>query len=120
MFAEGSKFQEHVSAIGPTGKIECLIPGPRRLWPAQGQPPVAQLIESPRQPAGERLREIPVDPRLIEAGDHNGATFYQHERFLRAIRGEGPVEVGLDDGLKAVAIGLAAQQSAVSGQAVPL
>jgi len=34
MFAEGSQYQEEISAVGPEGKIECFVPGPGRFWPA--------------------------------------------------------------------------------------
>ena len=121
MFAEGAKFQEHVSAMGPAGKIECLIPGPRRFWPAHLGPfPEPQVIESPRHPAGQRLRLVPVDPAVQAAGDHQGSTYYQHQRFRRVVLGEAGVEVTLTDGLRAVEIGLAAQRSAMTGQAVAL
>ena len=66
------------------------------------------------------LAELPVDAALLAAGDHNGSTFYQHERFLAVVRGQGVPEVTLADGAKAVAIGLAAQESAMTGQAVTL
>ncbi len=121
MFAEGSRYQEEISAIGPAGKIECLVPGPTRFWPADlGPPPVAQLIVSPRNPKGPRAAEIPVDPALLAAGDHNGSTFFQHERFAAAVRGEGLVEVTLADGWWAVAMGKAAQISAAEGRAVAM
>jgi len=64
--------------------------------------------------------DIPVDPALLEAGDHNGSTFYQHQRFNAVVRGQGGVEVTLTDGARAVAMGLAAQQSAATGQAVEM
>lgn len=121
MFAEGSRYQEEIGAVGPEGKIECLVPGPGRFWPAHlGAPPVAQLIASPRCPRGPEVLEIPVDPALLAAGDHNGATFFQHQGFLRAVQGAGPVEVDALDGWWAVAMGMAAQQSAETGQAVRL
>ncbi len=121
MFAEGARYQEEISALGPAGKIEALVPGPTRFWPQElGAPPVAQLITSPRAPKGPVVREIPVDPALLEAGDHNGATFYQHQRFLEVVRGGGQPEVGLGDGALAVRMGLAAQASALSGTAVAL
>lgn len=122
MFAEGSRFQEEIVAVGPEGKIEAFVPGPSRFWPEHlGTPPVAQLVVSPRQPKGPQTLEVPVDPALLDAGDHNGSTFYQHERFVALVRGalSGP-EVTLDDGSRAVEMGLAAQQSARSGQAVLL
>jgi predicted dehydrogenase len=121
MFAEGSRYQEEISAVGPLGKIECLVPGPGRFWPAQlGPAPVPQIIASPRRPAGPKSLEIPVDPKILKAGDHNGSTFYQHERFNKVVRGEGSVEVSLQDGYWAVLMGMAAQQSAETGKAVLL
>ena len=113
MFAEGSRSQEDITAVGADGKIECLGPGPARFWPAGlGEPPTAQVIVSPRHVPGPRLVEVPVDPALLAAGDHNGSTYYQHRRFVDAVRGRGAVEVTLDDGWKAVAMGMAAQASA--------
>ena len=121
MFAEGSRYQEKISAIGSTGMVEAFVPGLTRFWPDDaGPPPVAELVVSPRSMTGGRREEIAVDPALLAAGDHNGATFYQHERFAAVARGTGNIEVGLDDGAKAVAIGLAAQVSAASGKAVTL
>lgn len=119
MFAEGSRYQEEISAVGPAGKIEVRVPGPGRFWPeALGPAPVAELEVSPRNPPGPRKLEIPVDPALLAAGDHNGATYYQHAGFLRAVAGAQAPEVGLHDGWWAVAMGMAAQQSAATGQAV--
>jgi predicted dehydrogenase len=64
--------------------------------------------------------DIPVDPSLLAAGDHNGSTFFQHQGFQRAATGAQEPEVSLNDGWWAVAMGLAAQQSALTGQAVSL
>ena len=95
MFAEGAEYQEEISAVGPAGKIECFVPGPGRFWPTHlGEPPVAQVIVSPRQPKGPLAVDIPVDPTLLAAGDHNGSTFYQHAQFARMVRGEREPEVG--------------------------
>ena len=119
MFAEGARYQEEISAVGPKGKIEAHVPGPGRFWPEHlGEPPVPQVVVSPREPKGPRLVEIPVDPQLLAAGDHNGSTFYQHQRFQRAALGKQSVEVSLEDGWWAVAMGMAAQQSAATGEAV--
>lgn len=119
MFAEGSRYQEEISAVGPKGKIECLVPGPGRFWPAHlGPAPVPRVIVSPRHPAGPAELEVPVDPGLLAAGDHNGSTFYQHQGFARAVQGVQAPEVSLTDGWWAVAMGMAAQQSAATGEAV--
>ncbi len=119
MFAEGSRFQEEIAAMGPAGKIEVRVPGPTRFWPSDlGPAPVAQLELSPRAPKGPRMVEIPVDPLLLAAGDHNGATYHQHVRFADAVRGRAPVEVSLRDGARAVEIGHAAQRAAETGETV--
>jgi predicted dehydrogenase len=121
MFAEGSRYQEEISAVGPLGKIECLVPGPGRFWPAHlGAAPVPKIIVSPRKPAGPVEIDIAVDPDLLAAGDHNGSTYFQHQGFRRAAIGEQEPEVSFGDGWWAVAMGLAAQQSASTGEAVSL
>lgn len=121
MFAEGSRYQEEISAVGAEGKIECFVPGPGRFWPAHlGAAPVPKVIVSPRHPAGPFELEIPVDPALLAAGDHNGSTFYQHQGFQRAAAGLQQPEVSFEDGWWAARMGQAAQQSALTGQAVSL
>ncbi|MCK0150784.1 Gfo/Idh/MocA family oxidoreductase [Marivita sp. S6314] len=113
MYAEGARYQEEISAVGPHGKIEAFVPGPGRFWPTHlGVPPVAQVIVSPRHPKGPQAVEIPVDPTLLDAGDHNGSTFYQHVKFLDLVRKGGVPEVTLGDGAWAVRMGMAAQNSA--------
>ena len=121
MYAEGSRYQEELAAMGPSGKVEAFVPGPGRFWPTHlGEPPVAQVIVSPRQPKGPMAVDIPVDPTILDAGDHNGSTFYQHARFHRVVKGEGEVEVTLTDGACAVAMGLAAQEAAATGSVITL
>ena len=120
MFAEGSKYQEEISAVGPTGKIEALVPGPGRFWPAElGPAPEPKLILSPRNHQREE-RVIPVDPALLAAGDHNGSTFYQHQRFVEALRSGKSPDVTLSDGAVAVRMGHAAQLAATEHRVVDL
>ena len=120
MFAEGARFQEEISAVGPEGKIEAFVPGPGRFWSGETEPPVPQLVISPRHIKAPQTIELPVDETLLAAGDHNGSTYYQHERFQEVVRGNAKPDVTLEDGAWAVKIGLAAQDSARSGQAVML
>ncbi|MFK7871048.1 MAG: Gfo/Idh/MocA family protein [Roseobacter sp.] len=122
MFAEGSRYQETIAAMGPAGKIEAFVPGPTRFWPDHmGAPPVPVVEVSPRAPKGPRRSEIPVDPDLLDAGDHNGSTFYQHRAFLELLNGQRAApDVSFQDGLRAVEMGFAAQKSAQTGQAVTL
>lgn len=122
MFAEGSRYQEEICAIGPKAKLECFVPGPGRFWPTEtlGAAPVPKLVISPRDPKGPIELDIPVDETILAAGDHNGSTYYQHLGFFRAVTENGPVDVTVDDGLKAVILGLAAQESARTGRAVEI
>ncbi|MEL0132834.1 MAG: Gfo/Idh/MocA family oxidoreductase [Rhodobiaceae bacterium] len=121
MFAEGSEYQEMVHAVGPDGKIEVRIPGPARFWSGpEDRRPVPRIVESPRHPCAPVTTEVPVDDTILAAGDHNGSTYHQHMRFLDVVRGTGQVEVGLDDGIWAVRMGQAAQESARTGLAVML
>ena len=103
MFAEGAENQEEIAAVGDAARLEVLIPA-------------GELVHSPRtgfmQPKAVTRRHIEVDPAALAAGHHHGATYYQHQAFARAVRGEGAVEVTADDGLRAVAMGLAAEISA--------
>ena len=122
MFAEASEHQEEIIAVSPFGKITCRVPGPSRFWPEDimGPQPTAELVIEHRQPRRRERQDIPVDPVLLQAGDHNGSTFYQHEKFLAVVRGTGAVEVTLTDGINAALIGLAAEHSAATGTTVDL
>ena len=121
MFADGTKWNEEICCVGPAGKIECRVPGPHRFWPeALGEPPVPELTLYPRTPRNPRTLFLPIDPELARAGDHHGSTFHQHERFLEVVRGTGRVEVTLEDGAKAVRMGLAAQQSALEHRVIDI
>lgn len=102
MFADGAEEQEEIVATGDTARLDVAIPG-------------SALTLSPRVGFGNAKRPerriVEVDPAALAAGSHHGATFYQHQAFARAVRGEGPVEVTAEDGLRAVAIGVAAEIS---------
>jgi predicted dehydrogenase len=103
MFADGAENQEEISAVGDKARLECLIPS-------------GDLIFSPRtgfmNPKTPVREHIGVDEVALKAGSHHGSTYYEHQKFIAAVRGEGPVEVTAEDGLRAVAIGMAAEISA--------
>lgn len=109
MFAEGAEHQEDIAATGDQARLDVLVPP-------------GELVFSPRvalrAPKQVERRIVPVEERAMAAGSHYGATFYQHEAFARAVRGEGKVEVSARDGLEAVLIGAAAELSAREGRAV--
>ena len=111
MFAEGAKNQEEIAAVGDTARLEVKVPE-------------GSLVFSPRTGVGKPKQVqtivIPVDAKALKAGAHHGATFYQLQGFLAAARGEGPVLVTADDGLRAVAMGVAAEISARERRAVAM
>ncbi len=119
MFAEGGDYQEEVTAVGAKGKIEALVPAPAAHCETGGDGvPIPKVVASPRSPRGPVARDVPVDPVLLEAGDHNGGTYYQHRLFLESVRNGTPPEVTLADGAMAVGMGHAAQESALLGRTV--
>ena len=113
MFADGTKWNEEIGAIGHKGKIECRLPGPQRLWPKElGPPPHSQLSTFPRNPKRPETQDVLIDKTILDAGDHHGSTFFQHQKFLDVLNGKGSVEVTPEDGKMAVKMGLMAQKAA--------
>jgi predicted dehydrogenase len=98
MFAEGSRSEQEISAVGSEGKIECLLPQ-------------STLVIGRRDPKKVDEVHVELDESVKQAGFHHGATYFEHLAFLDAIRRGTPPAVDVDDGLRAVALGVAAQTS---------
>ena len=120
MFAENSVDNEHIVVVGDEGKLESLLPsltlrhGRREDWgrrDAWGQPSGTQR--------GVSVRRV-WDPSIRYAGFHFGASYIEHVRFAAAIREGRPAEIGLEEGLRAVATGLAAHKSIDEGRVVSI
>jgi predicted dehydrogenase len=107
MFAEGSRNQEEIAATGDLGKVECFVPE-------------SSVVIGRRSPRSVERHDLPVDEKLLAAGFHHGSTYYQHLRFFEAATRGAPVEVTAADGLAAVELGAAAEQSARERRAVEL
>ena len=60
------------------------------------------------------------DTGIRYAGQHFGASYIEHQKFAAAVRAGAPAEIPLDEGLRAVAVGLAAQRSIASGAPVAM
>jgi len=98
MFAEVSRDQEEIAAVGDRGKVECGTPS-SRLWIG-------------RRDTGELTEEVvPVDETVLAAGQHHGSTYYQHRAFQKLVKQGGRPEVNLHDGRMAVMMGAAAERS---------
>jgi myo-inositol 2-dehydrogenase/D-chiro-inositol 1-dehydrogenase len=63
---------------------------------------------------------VAVDETALKAGTHHGASYYQHQAFLRAVTGQGPVDVTAEDGYEAVLMGMAAEISAAQHRVVEM
>ena len=111
MFAENSVDNEHITVVGDKGKLESLLPsmtlrygrrddwGKREVW--------GQTASSGK---GVSVRRV-WDTGIKYMGNHFGASYVEHFKFANAIRQGLPPEVTLEDGLRAVATGIAAHRS---------
>ncbi|QHL91280.1 Gfo/Idh/MocA family oxidoreductase [Sphingomonas changnyeongensis] len=111
MFADGAENQEEITAVGDKARLDVLIPE-------------SVIVHSPRtgfmNPKQATRETVPVDETALKAGQHHGSTYYQHQAFNAAVRGQGPVIVSAEDGLRAVEIGAAAELSAREKRVVEL
>lgn len=118
MFAEGSYWQELLTVTGERARVEARVPGPAR-FSADGKERHAEISIADRQTRREHVEPVEVDETILSAGDHHGATYYQHQRFYELVkRGRGTAEVTLTDGLWSVVVGEAAEESARTGRAI--
>ena len=63
---------------------------------------------------------VQIEQEILDAGYHSGATYFQNQAFLNAVRGEARVIVTAEDGHRAVAMGVAAQISAAENRSVTM
>ena len=119
MFAEGAHWQEEISLVGDKARIDARIPAPARFDP-DGRDRPSQLVVRHRDTRREIVEEISGDPTIQAAGDHHGATFFQHREFLQMLNTGGDPAVSVRDGRLAVAMGAAAEESIRIGQPVAI
>lgn len=120
MYAESTIDNEHLTIVGDEGKIESLLPsltlryGKRADWGRR------EVWGAPSGTGrGVSVRRV-WDTGIRYAGHHFGASYIEHLRFADAIREGKPPEIPLEEGLRAVATGLAAHRSIDEGRAVAL
>jgi myo-inositol 2-dehydrogenase/D-chiro-inositol 1-dehydrogenase len=107
MFADATHNQEELSVVGPSGKVEALLPESTVRIGRRGQHWIGD-VES---------RHV-EDPLVAHVGLHHGSSYLEHLHLLSAIRTGTPPEVTLDDGLWSVAMGVAAHRSIELGRPV--
>jgi len=120
MFAEGSLDNEHLTVVGDIGKLESMLPsgelrhslradwGRKQFW--------GQESGTGRGVSVKRVH----DPHIKYFGNHFGASYVEHQRFAAAIRNGTPPEIPLQEGLRAVAMGLAAHKSIAERRVVAM
>lgn len=109
MFAEATRDQEELVAVGDGGKVEALIPSMELRIGRRGEHFIG-AVEI------ERIE----DPRIRFQGFHHGSSYLEHLDFIEACRRGGAPEVSLANGLSSVAIGVAAQRSIETGLPVTM
>ena len=115
MYAEASKHQEEIVAVGDVGKVEALTPGAV----LKGADPRQVVRVGNRAQSAVEEYEV-SDDRIRWQGGHHGASYIEHLEFIGAIRAGSPAAVSLDDGLLSVAMGLAAQTAIAEGRIVSM
>ena len=115
MYAEASKHQEEIVVVGDLGKVEALTPGAV----LRGADP-RQIVRVGNR-AASTVEEYEVgDERIKWEGGHHGSSYVEHLEFIAAIRSGSPADVTLDDGLRSVAMGLAAQMAIAERRVVEM
>ncbi|KAL1530937.1 hypothetical protein AB1Y20_001828 [Prymnesium parvum] len=133
MFAEASKHQEELSLVGTRGKMEAFSPSHGTKTDDESEVNFRRCLRNPAFTSGAWDRTEPpspeecgtiyeaheaVDRALLEAGNHAGATYVELSRFVHAAQHGLPAEVSVADGALAALMGIAAQRSVQTGNAV--
>lgn len=117
MFAEGSRWEQELTAVGDRGKVEAHVPNFMEV--SRGRQ--SELVVGSRGPDWP-VTELPVDddPRIEFHGSHHGASYLELLDFREAILAGAPASVTVDDGVWSVAMGQAAHLSIDEGRPVTL
>ena len=116
MFAEASRNEQELVAVGDRGKVECKVTegtvtvGRRGQGRSDGWPGPPTMVEL----------DARSDGRVAHVGYHHGASFLEHLAFRDAMLLGSAPGVTVDEGLWSVAVGVAAHRSIESGRPVLL
>ncbi len=99
IFAENSLHEVEITVTGDLGK-------------AQAFEPDHELVLCKRDGSAHERRCFTADAAALAAGTHHGSTYYEHLAFQDAVRNRKAPTVSAEDGALAVALGVAAEQSA--------
>ena len=105
MFAEASRNEQELSAVGSAGKVEAFVPEGIVRIGARATRTVTDIDAS-------------ANPDIAYEGFHHGASFLELRAFCDAIRTGKPPAVTVDDGFWSVAMGVAAHEAIERATAV--
>jgi predicted dehydrogenase len=97
MFAEGSRYEQQIVAVGTTGKVEAEVPG--NVWVGERSSRTVTEVS------------VAVDSDIPHVGFHFGASYVECRRFVDSVRNGTEPEVTVTDGLWSVVVGAAAHRS---------
>ena len=119
MFAEGTKYQEELSVIGDKGRLDARVPS---MWAetSKDEPTDGEITINMRKTLKPETRIIKVEEEILKIGGHFGSTWFEHLGFISMIENNLEPEVTLNDGLRAVIIGMAAEKSVKTGKHIDL
>ncbi|MEN8113813.1 MAG: Gfo/Idh/MocA family oxidoreductase [Actinomycetota bacterium] len=104
MFAEGSRNEQEIAVTGDIGKVEAFVP--------------ESVVRVGRRSDGAVTEHEVVDDRVAYEGLHEGSSYLEHLDFRDAIIEGSEPGVTLEDGMLAVAVGVAAHLSIDEGRPV--
>ena len=107
MFAEGTRDEQMISVVGDRAKADVRIPS--------GECSLGLRAEGS---SGVNRKIVELD--APHQGLHHGSSYREHLSFAAAIRGEESAIASLRDGLRSVAVGVAAQMSIAQRRRVTL
>jgi predicted dehydrogenase len=127
MFAEGSRWEQELVATGDAGKVEVHLPNFMELSRGResevvvgSRGPGWPVVEGPAVEDAAAEDAAAEDAEIRHLGGHHGASYLEHVAFCDAIRSGRPPAVGVDEGVRSVAIGVAAHRSIDEGRPVGL
>lgn len=119
MFVENTLDKEHISVVGDEGKAESFLPSLELRYGKRADVGNFANWDHRASEAKGIERGKVWNQEIKYQGFHYGASFIEHTKFHHAIEsGSLTAEVSLEEGLRSVATGLAAQKSIAVGRPV--
>jgi myo-inositol 2-dehydrogenase/D-chiro-inositol 1-dehydrogenase len=108
-------FDEEMIVVGERGR---LIASEKVAFQHQKPTKTSLTIELGEQ-AASRKQDLAY-PAVIESSGHHGSTYYEHIAFLDQLEGKHVASATVQEGIWAMVVASAAQQSMLSGEAIDI